>query len=293
LTVVAGALALVILTGSGGGSTELLTAQAGQSRLSASYVPPSAAGSRLRVRTGASALSMGGRALANKFNCPCAQSQQLAECPCAAHVAAAVKGAIDEAVRKNAEADSDYLGYSSGPVQPEPAEEDPTPEEAAEGAQPSYKSVVQTLTRDVVADSKMIQDLQGQQDTLLNQQNMVANQIDTFEAIPGPAGPPGPQGPMGPPGPVGPMGFTGPRGFRGPAGISSVGLQGPPGPPGPPAPCADCPGVWVPGHWDGGAGGAEESAEEESGEEESGEEGSGSGEAEEAAEGSGSGEAEA
>ena len=42
--------------------------------------------------------------------------------------------------------------------------------------------VIQTLTRDVVADANMIRDLQSQQEELLRQQNTVANQIDTFQA---------------------------------------------------------------------------------------------------------------
>ena len=42
--------------------------------------------------------------------------------------------------------------------------------------------VIQTLTRDVVADANMIRDLQSQQEQLLRQQNTVANQIDTFQA---------------------------------------------------------------------------------------------------------------
>ena len=70
-------------------------------------------------------------------------------------------------------------------------------------------NVIQTLTRDVVADAHMIQDLQAQQQRLLSQQNAVANQVDTFQAMPGPVGAPGAQGAMGVPGPIGPMGFTG------------------------------------------------------------------------------------
>ena len=46
----------------------------------------------------------------------------------------------------------------------------------------SYMGVIQTLTRDVVADANMIRDLQSQQEQLLRQQNTVANQIDTFQA---------------------------------------------------------------------------------------------------------------
>jgi len=63
---------------------------------------------------------------------------------------------------------------------PPPAQEesgDPTPEQAAYGADQSYQSVIQTLVRDVVADSNMVQDLQRQQAQLLQQQNTVANQV--------------------------------------------------------------------------------------------------------------------
>eukprot|EP00960_Hanusia_phi_P018119 532698-Hanusia_phi.AAC.1 len=216
-----------------------------------------------------SGLKLGSQALAQKFarQCPCAiagdtvlSTQILAECPCASAIAAAVSRALDNALSKSSANNYAYARSSPGvvpeplevdvanpayppnpspiPLPQQPTEEsedraDPTPAEAAAGKDATYQSVMATLTRDVVADSNMIRDLQSEQQILLSQQNSVANQVDTFQAIPGPVGPPGPQGPMGPPGPVGPIGFTGPRGFRGPQGISAVGRPGPPGPPAP------------------------------------------------------------
>jgi hypothetical protein len=225
-------------------------------------------------------LALGNTALAAqmKEQCPCAMAgssmllqQTLRDCPCAASVAAAVTKALNDALSTTSANNYAYARSSPGvPPQPLTAEigqaayppsitpqvftdsSGPTPAEAAAGQDASYMNVIQTLTRDVVADANMIRDLQQQQQQLLTQQNTVANQIDTFQAMPGPVGAPGPQGPMGDPGPPGPMGFTGPRGFRGAPGAPAVGKVGLPGPPGPPAPCADCPyGTWIPGHYEG------------------------------------------
>ncbi|EKX53688.1 hypothetical protein GUITHDRAFT_100664 [Guillardia theta CCMP2712] len=197
-----------------------------------------------------SGLKLGSQALAQKFarQCPCAiagdtflSSQILAECPCASAIAAAVSRALDNALSKSSANNYAYARSSPGvipqplevdvanpayppnpspiPIPQQPAEEpeereDPTPAEAAAGKDATYQSVMATLTRDVVADSNMIRDLQSEQQILLSQQNSLANQVDTFQAIPGPVGPPGP------------------RGFRGPPGIPAVGRPGPPGPPG-------------------------------------------------------------
>ena len=245
----------------------------------ANSLPPTVLASfRLAANNGG--LALGNTALAQRMKeqCPCAIAgssmllqQTLKDCPCAASVAAAVTKALNDALTTTSANNYAYARSSPGvPPQPLTAEigqaayppsitpqvftdsSGPTPAEAASGQDASYMNVIQTLTRDVVADANMIRDLQQQQEQLLNQQNTVANQIDTFQAMPGPVGAPGPQGPMGDPGPPGPMGFTGPRGFRGAPGAPAVGKMGLPGPPGPPAPCADCPyGTWIPGHYEG------------------------------------------
>lgn len=171
------------------------------------------------------ALALGNTALAQrlKAQCPCAlvgntmlSQQVLKECPCASSVAAAVTKALNDALMTSSANDYAYARSSPGvPPQPLTAEiaqaayppgispqaftdsSGPTPAQAANGMDASYMNVIQTLTRDVVADANMIRDLQAQQQQLLSQQDTVANQIDTFQAMPGPTGGPGPQGAMG------------------------------------------------------------------------------------------------
>ena len=69
------------------------------------------------------------------------------------------------------------MNTAPSPDLPPLASGQPTPAEAAYGSDQSYQSTIQTLIRDVVADSNMIQDLQRQQAQLLQQQNTVANQV--------------------------------------------------------------------------------------------------------------------
>ena len=69
------------------------------------------------------------------------------------------------------------IDTAPAPDLPPVATNDPTPAQAAYGADQSYQSVIQTLVRDTVADSNMVQDLQRQQAQLLQQQNTVANQV--------------------------------------------------------------------------------------------------------------------
>lgn len=173
-------------------------------------------------------LVLGNTALAQRMKeqCPCAiagssmlSTAVLKECPCASSVAAAVTKALNDALMTSSANNYAYARSSPGvPPQPLTAEigqasyppsispqaftdSGPTPAQAAAGQDASYMNVIQTLTRDVVADANMIRDLQAQQQQLLAQQNTVANQIDTFQAMPGPVGAPGPQGMMGVPGP--------------------------------------------------------------------------------------------
>ena len=187
----------------------------------------------LAASNGKLAIGDPARLQAVKQQCPCAvarhsllSQQAVKECPCAAAIAAAVTRALDSALDRTSVNNFAYgrsspgappkplvadVGGAPAPMPPgiEPQAVGPTPAEAANGAKPSYMNVIQTLTRDVVADAHMIQDLQAQQQQLLSQQNAVANQVDTFQAMPGPVGAPGAQGAMGVPGPIGPMGFTG------------------------------------------------------------------------------------
>ena len=173
-------------------------------------------------------LALGNTALAQqvKQKCPCAvagttvlSQQVLKECPCATAIADAVTKALDYALTHAAANNYAYARSSPGVppqpltteigpfapayppgIAPQAVDQGPTPAEAASGQVASYMNVIQTLTRDVVADANMIRDLQAQQQQLLSQQNTVANQIDTFQAMPGPVGAPGAQGAMGPPG---------------------------------------------------------------------------------------------
>jgi hypothetical protein len=162
------------------------------------------------------ALALGNTALAQRMKeqCPCAlagntmlSQQVLKECPCASAVAAAVTKALNDALMTSSANNYAYARSSPGvPPQPLTAEiagdiynartayppgispqaftqsSGPTPAQAAAGQDASYMNVIQTLTRDVVADANMIRDLQSQQEELLRQQNTVANQIDTFQA---------------------------------------------------------------------------------------------------------------
>ena len=190
--------------------------------------------------------------------CPClAQSlsaqQSLSDCPCADAIAVAVAKALN--------------GNMYAPPPPPPPRQKPSPAYPPGTLKPvlpppmtarqgeteiNYMAIIDTLTRDVVADSNLIADLQQRQKQLLNQQGAVANQVDTFQAMPGPVGEPGPPGSMGEPGFQGHMGYTGPRGYRGPPGAPAIGPPGPTGAPGPPSMCQDCPnGKWMPGHYEG------------------------------------------
>eukprot|EP00277_Geminigera_cryophila_P040065 CAMPEP_0173112498 /NCGR_PEP_ID=MMETSP1102-20130122/46085_1 /TAXON_ID=49646 /ORGANISM="Geminigera sp., Strain Caron Lab Isolate" /LENGTH=290 /DNA_ID=CAMNT_0014013643 /DNA_START=15 /DNA_END=883 /DNA_ORIENTATION=- len=190
--------------------------------------------------------------------CPCAISgntllsqQSLVDCPCADVIAAAVRKALNGNM---------YAPPSPPPPPPATAKANPAyppatispPLPSAPGPDINYLAIIDTLTRDVVADSNMISDLQKRQQQLLSQQGGVADSIDTFQAMPGAAGESGAQGSMGMPGFLGPIGYNGPRGFRGPQGAAAIGPPGPQGAPGPPAACADCPyGTWVAGHYEG------------------------------------------
>jgi len=272
-----GAVAAATAAATAAGLAAVTLAAAPRGDAAARMSPTVLASMNLAANNGG--LALGNTALAQRMKeqCPCAvagstvlSQQVLKDCPCASAVAAAVTKALNDALMTSSANNYAYARSSPGvPPQPLTAEigqaayppgvppqavepSGPTPAQAAMGQDASYMNVIQTLTRDVVADANMIRDLQAQQQQLLTQQDTVANQIDTFQAMPGPVGAPGPQGPMGAPGPLGPMGFTGPRGFRGPPGRPATGRMGPPGPPGPPAPCADCPyGTWIPGHYEG------------------------------------------
>ena len=163
------------------------------------------------------ALALGNTALAQRMKeqCPCAlagntmlSQQVLKECPCASAVAAAVTKALNDALMTSSANNYAYARSSPGvPPQPLTAEiagdiynartayppgispqaftqsSGPTPAQAAAGQDASYMNVIQTLTRDVVADANMIRDLQSQQQQLLSQQDTVANQIDTFQVL--------------------------------------------------------------------------------------------------------------